>query len=244
MKVALLLFGQPRHIENLKVFDSHLKHIINKYETDVFCHTYFDPDNYEFIASSFSKLNPIKCNPNSIHIIEDNYKPKKIKVDLPKTFNISKEIIESPRFQRFDYLIDLNINNLMSQLYSINCVSEMFETYCNDNKTEYDFVIVARYDIIILEFPSLFDLDSKFFYRMNHHPHFPDIFFIFHPKFIKSQHTFENLALILDNVVSNKIPDHFFWDFSAECMKFNNFILYHSPELIKGVYIKELRNSV
>lgn len=243
MKVALLLFGQPRHIENLKVFDSHLKHIINKYDTDVFCHTYFDPD-HEFIASTWSNLKPIKCNSNSINMINDNYKPKKIKVDSPKTFNISKEMSNSPRFKRFDYINDLNTSNIISQLYSINSVSELFETYCNDTKTEYDFVIVARYDIIILEFPSLFDLDSKFFYSMNHHPRFPDIFFIFHPKFIKSQYTFKNLASILDNMVANKTPDHYFWDFSPECMKFNNFMLYYSPELIKGVYIKELRNNI
>jgi hypothetical protein len=243
MKVALLLFGQPRYIENLKVFNSHLEHIISKYETDVFCHTYFDPD-HEFIPSCWSQIKPIKCNPNSIHIIEDNYKPKKIKVDAPKTFNISNEIVNSSRFKKFNFMNELNTSNLLSQLYSINCVSELFETYCNDTNTEYDFVIVARYDSIILEFPSLFDLDSNFFYSMNHHPRFPDIFFIFHPKFIQSQHTFKNVDLILDNIVSNKTPDNYFWDFSGECMKFNNFMLYFSPDLIKSVYIKELRNNV
>ena len=79
---------------------------------------------------------------------------------------------------------------------------------------------------------------------MNHHQHFPDIFFIFNPIFIKSQYTYENIDLILDNIVSNKIPDNYFWDFSPECMKFNNYLLYYSPELIKGMYIKEIRNII
>ena len=115
MKVALLLFGQPRNIENLKVFNSHLQHIVNKYETDVFCHTYFE-SNYDFIPSTWSNINPIKCNENSINIINDNYKPKKIKVDSPRTFTISKEILNSPRIKCFEHVNELNTSNLLKSI--------------------------------------------------------------------------------------------------------------------------------
>ena len=48
MKVALLFFGQPRFLENSLPFESHKDHIINKYDTDVFCHTWWAPDQGDY----------------------------------------------------------------------------------------------------------------------------------------------------------------------------------------------------
>ena len=61
MKVALLLYGQPRNIDNMKVIESHKNLIINKYDADVFCHTdYSDAGTYTI--NPYLKQEPIKCD--------------------------------------------------------------------------------------------------------------------------------------------------------------------------------------
>jgi hypothetical protein len=75
---------------------------------------------------------------------------------------------------------------------------------------------------------------------MSHHPNFPDLFFIFNPVFINSQNTFENFKLICDKLMKNEIKR--FWEPSPECFKYNNFVLYFNPSLIKGIHITEKRN--
>ena len=243
MKVALLLFGQPRCVENLKVFNSHLEHIINKYSTDVFCHAWYEP-NLIFKPSSWSKLQDIKCDDSAINIINEKYKPKIFEFDKPITFLINDNYLNSPRIKKYDhYLNSLNVSNIISQLYSINKVSKLFEEYCKINKEKYNFVILARYDLIIFDFPLLYNLDENFFYRMNHHPHFPDLFFIFNQKFIQTQYTYQNIELILNKIVNNEIPDVNFWDMSPECLKYNNYLLYFPDSLIRGVNIIEKRNT-
>ena len=37
MKVALLLFGQPRNVDNPNSFNSHQKWIFDEYDVDTFC---------------------------------------------------------------------------------------------------------------------------------------------------------------------------------------------------------------
>lgn len=161
MKVALLLYGQPRSIDNLKVYNSHKLHILDKYDTDVFCHTWYKPDTI-LPVSSWSKLNNVVCPNNSIDIIKEYYKPKVLHYEEPKYFYNSK-ISNSKEITVFNYANDSNISNIISQLYSIDNVSKLFIQYSNTTGTVYDFVIVARYDIIIHEFPNLTTLDRNFF---------------------------------------------------------------------------------
>lgn len=243
MKVALLLFGQPRHVENLKVFNSHVEHILSKYDTDVFCHAWF-AKGHSFIPSTWSKLSAIKCNEDVIDIIQDKYKPKILMHDEPKQFVINENIKTSPAINKFEYLNPVNINNMYSQLYSIGQVSKLFESYRIQNNVEYDFVIMARYDIIILEFTSLYHLDKTFFYHGHHHDRFPDLFYVFHPKFIKSQTTYDNLDFIIEKIIKNQIVGKNYWDFIVECLKYNNFLLYFTPDLIRKMKIIERRNTM
>jgi hypothetical protein len=66
---------------------------------------------------------------------------------------------------------------------------------------------------------------------MNHHPRFPDLFFIFNPSFLTTQKVYSNIDEICDKLISS---DEDFWDFSPECLKFNNFIKYIDRNLIKN----------
>ena len=53
MKVALLLFGQPRNIDNPNSFNSHQKWIFDEYDVDTFCHAWWDEDVSEYDVSDW-----------------------------------------------------------------------------------------------------------------------------------------------------------------------------------------------
>jgi hypothetical protein len=275
MKVALLLYGQPRNIDNMKVINSHKNLIINKYDTDVFCHTYYSENGIYTINPNLKK-EPIKCDRRNLDIINNEYKPhlKVFKYDEPLDkpdnyrFSLDKEKINPNKFNNeydlkianliitlydkctirksneFSIMNDLSITNNISQLYSINKVNKIFEEYSNKYDIKYDFIIVTRYDFIIDNLPPLDTLDSNYFYISNDHIFFPDTIYVFHPNFIKSQYTYENLDKILEKFLNddrkidysyNDLKD--FWDWSTECIKYNNYLLNYSNTLIKGIDI-------
>jgi hypothetical protein len=244
MKVALCLFGQPRNIENLKVIESHKKWIMSKYDTDVFCHTWYSRD-YDFKRSEWTEktLSSIKCPENAIELISSNYNPKLLKHDAPMTFELDSSITNCEKFSKHEWFIKNMPNNYSSQSFSIEEVTKLVETHIRNTATRYDFIISARYDIIIDEFPDLNTLDKKYFYIMNHHPRFPDIFAIFPPRFLNSQHYFEARIGVLKKMRDNDLPLDIYWEPSCECIKYNSFLLFHDKSDIRGVYIREHRNE-
>ena len=56
MKVALLFYGQPRYVDNEEVYNSYKSNILDKYDTDVFCHTWWSETEKEYDYSSWSKI--------------------------------------------------------------------------------------------------------------------------------------------------------------------------------------------
>jgi hypothetical protein len=239
MKIALLLFGQPRNIENSLVYESYKKWVISKYDTDVFAHVWYEP-NQVFKPSDWSKLKDIECNPSTLNILQNSYNPVRMEDEIPKVFKLNEKYRTSAKFTKFHYFNDHNISNIISQLYSIDRVCEIYKKYCNETGNNYDFIILGRYDLIIESFPNIIDLDKQYFYTMNHHPRFPDLFFIFNPQFLDTQNTYNNLDKLCEKLISS---DKDFWEFSVECLKFNNFIRFKDRNLIRGVFIKERRNN-
>jgi hypothetical protein len=281
MKIALLLYGQPRNINNMKVINSHNNLIINKYDTDVFCHTYYSENGIYTINPNLKK-ETIKCDKRNLDIINNAYKPhlKVFKYDEPLDepdnyrFSLDKEKINPNKFKNeydlkianlittlyykciirksneFSMVTDLSLTNNISQLYSINKVNKMFEEYSNKYDIKYDFIIVSRYDFVIDSLPQLDTLDSDYFYIRNDHIFFPDTIYIFNPYFIKSQYTYDYLDKILEKFLNdnreidysyNGLKD--FWDWSTECIKYNNYLLNYSNKFIKEIQIISHRNE-
>ena len=48
MKIALLFSGQPRYLSNPFPLLSHQREVINKYDTDVYVHTWYDENVKEY----------------------------------------------------------------------------------------------------------------------------------------------------------------------------------------------------
>jgi hypothetical protein len=235
MKIALLLFGQPRNIDNLRVINSHKDNIINKYDTDVFCHAWYsekcvydiNPDNKIYNGK-------IESIANAPDIIKEHYTPVSLMVDKPldntkykhSRVDINREQFESdyefnlaikyaelytnrsntPIFNNSSYYGPLNANNLFSQMYSITKVCKQFDEYSKMNTIKYDFCILTRYDFFIDHLPKLNDLELNKYYIPDNHKYFPDILHIFNPMYIQANFVYDNLDKILDRFLNDKEP--------------------------------------
>jgi hypothetical protein len=237
MKIALVLFGQPRGILNSSVFDSHKKYILDKYDTDVYCHMWYSDSETKFVASSFvpsnSDLSIIKNSPD---IICSRYNPKKVHIDTPRTFEFSEEIQNILDISyKGGWYNKLHYSNYLSQLFSIESAIKL----C-DNIEKYDFIILTRYDIVIDSFPDLNKLDKNIFYvdqlesgKFNSVLDYRDMVNIFNPKFIRSQYFYTNV----ETAIKTYIGTSNFNEPSVECLKYNCFLLYHTKEELQKIQL-------
>ena len=279
MKVALLLYGQARNIENMNVIKSHREHIINKYDTDVFCHTWHSKDNTYSIDKRVNSSGIIKISGNILDIITNEYKPiafiheEPLDNPLETSYKYNESDLDIQKFKS-DYDLKLArlftrlysikkgtfefkhvngekyISNVFSQMYSINKVSKLFNEYCKSNNSNYDFVIITRYDFILDKFTSLKELDKQFYYIPTHHKYFPDIIHVFNPSYINSLYVYDNLDKILEKFILDSKPYDYsynglksFWDFVPECIRYNCFLLNYSPQMIRTIYAPCTRNK-
>ena len=186
MKIALCLFGSIGSIFKAKrnlsdnflnpeiCFKSIKQNIIDKYETDVFFHTW-----------------------------KNNYSHKLIKLYNPKTFKIEKQINFEPkllnyslkhincyydvaRLKEYDQDPKIVYENLAyrahSRWHSQTKVLNILQNFSKRNKVKYDFVIQSRFDLIINNLPNLKHLNKKKVYLVKKNIKSPDslydIFFI------------------------------------------------------------------
>ena len=230
MKVALLLYGQPRGVDKEDVWRSHKKFIMDKYDTDVYCHMWYDATCKIFDMSSHATNTNSSVVPQSDSIILERYKPIQHLFEPPRVFDASPYI---QAFNEGGYTCSANFPNYISQLYSV----EQVATLCKRSDIKYDMIIVARYDIVIDSFPDLDELNPKFFYCMNNHPRFPDLFFIFSNMYLDSQFVYSGLkGRIKKYGLSGNI-----WEPSVECMKFLKYTDLYSLKNLRGVEILEHR---
>ena len=278
MKVALLLFGQARNIENRNVIRSHHKHIIEKYDTDVFCHTYYSEDNLYAINKRTMKNGIIEVNKDILDIIRNEYKPVAFlhepPIDSPfeSKYKFAEKDLDRQKFKTdYDFTIaklvsqlytmrkekefvhmddEIDLANQISQMYSVNKVSKIFDEYSKTKSIKYDYVIITRYDFGIIEIPSLHTLDPMYYYIPNNHKWFPDLIHIFPPKFIRSQFVYDNFERMLLKILNEKEPYDYsynglksFWDFHGESLRYNSYALYFSNTLIRAVRMSYFRNQ-
>ena len=237
IKIALLLYGQPRFIQNFKVYDKFKEEIIDKYDTDVYCHCWFSNNkDTSFDTSTWSGFNNNKCNisDEAIDMIKKFYNPIDFEQDEPRYFSFTKEQVDN-LIRKDKEMLPININNLLSHFYSIQKVARIFER--NINKCNYDLIIVSRYDIFITEIPqdmSLFNPDKL--YLSNLHDRFPDTVYIHGKKFLQWQtNIYDDIFKVLDNP-SGTCPESY---------KKDTFMLRYSmsdviPQKLNTLHIRQL----
>jgi len=209
MKVALILFGQPRFITNGIVKDYYRK-IFDKYNVDVYGHLWWSKNETVYDVSSWSKINECPVLANTPDIMNDLYPNNKIIYECSRNFDIPEKLIN-----RFSHHLEVfnikNLKNVMSHLYS-------FEKSVSQVPDDYDFYIISRTDSIIYDFPNLNSLSNDKFYISNHHDNFPDLIFVFGKKYLNFMKTYSNFESNIDNV----------WEPSAESFKWETFKKYYN----------------
>ena len=122
MKLAIVLIGQPRSVkigyESLKNF------YLDKYECDIFSHTWFDK---QFPLSLYGEI---------INL----YKPKK--------FLVEEQIIFD-KLDRRDPIWKTPLQNILSMYYSMYMANQLRNLYEETTGVVYDFVMRMRTDLKI-----------------------------------------------------------------------------------------------
>ncbi len=154
MKVALCLQGQPR---NWKPSVNHLhKFIISQYDTDVFGHTWWDKNmiGHTYGTSPFTGGGTYTIKENDIEELQREYNFKKFQVDPPRCFIDGKQYKVKELPEKRDSIID----SLKSRYFSLKTVLTLAEQYEKEHNLNYDWIIISRYDISIMQMPMLITL--------------------------------------------------------------------------------------
>lgn len=140
MKVALCISGQPRIIKT--GFLCHKKFILDKYDIDVFIHTWYDENQEKIVACG----GEYEVNKEVINQINELYKPTKILVEKQKTDLkvITHNYPGPPIFSQ------------LSMFYSMMKSNDLKKEYEIENNFKYDVVIRSRFDSGLLK-----DLDMS-----------------------------------------------------------------------------------
>ena len=221
MKVALLFFGQPRYVDNQQVIDTYKSSILDKYDTDVFCHMWWSEEGGEFDYSSWSKISQCPIPKEALKVVCDNYNPILVGYEEPKTFELppnAKKFVDdnfTGKHPDGNHWNSKNYSNVMSQLYSIKSAANIFESYSQEIGEEYDWIVLARYDTVLVNFPDLAQCDPNKFYLPGHHPRFPDTIHAFGPKFLDwAKNAFDDIDFVYENI----------WEPSPEAFKMGAFL--------------------
>lgn len=175
MKVAVCLYGQMRTFNNSFVINSNKRYLFDKINPDIFISTWknigssihYDEPNIEDFIIRESKKND-DLNLNDIYSI---YKPKKVNI-----------INYNEWFDSLNTDVQLAINEKDGT--SVPCLYQMYmssllkQTYENENKFIYDFVIVMRPDMVFWnELDQQYLIDQSAVFHPNVSPdYYPNIF--------------------------------------------------------------------
>lgn len=172
MRIALLLYGQPRFADHPLIYQTIQREIFSKYYVDCFCHTWWDPDNLVFSSSSWSTIQGVKSyNGRTLDCIKNTYNPKVFSHQLPVDFtDLSSNFLPGSHIKTKQ-----NAANVFSQLYSLQQVARSFNEFSNVNSLDYKFIILARYDTVTVNVPDLNYCNPANIYLCGTHTNFPDL---------------------------------------------------------------------
>jgi len=224
MKIALILAGQPRFYK--EVFPTIRKHILDKYDCDVYAHAWWDKNDEvdKLHASAWIDTSRIKIDKDFSSTFIKLYNPTKFLFE-PPLFDITDETKDKfvdklkkmyPMKNGCDNLYrSENMLGAISRFFSIDKVFNLVEWEKN-----YEWIVFWRYDLRPDIFPDLSKLNKKVLYAYSdyhctwcnrdemdwpHNHSFIDTGFILHPehKHILNIKNFYFNECIRDELVCN-----------------------------------------
>lgn len=138
MKVAVILYGHLRDFEVCA--DSLHEHLFNKYECDVFIHTW-DVKDHNSKCWHEQRFEALKVDEQVIDLVNKKYHPQGLIVEHQEKYE--KEKIITPAYVTTP--MSTAIPHYM--FYSMNKANELRKVYEKENGVKYDYVFVTRPDI-------------------------------------------------------------------------------------------------
>ena len=164
-RVALIFGGQPRCIDGLS-YDGFQKCILSQYDVDVYAHFWGDIET----GKSSGKV------AENIERFKELYNPKAIRIDPPltaKEFPLEFVQRHSPTPVTYENIMNLQPidsgywrRNTISMYTSMSRAYDVFES---SSTGQYDWIIRARTDCVLLRCPRLEALDSACIYAPDWH---------------------------------------------------------------------------
>lgn len=230
MKVALLFFGQPRYLDDDRAYNDYKRLIIDRYDTDVYIHTWFDEAGGKYDVSTWAQMHGAKnavILPDSIERLERMYNPKVLVHEKPQKFELPSEckaFVDEKFTDKHPegHWNPGNYSNIMSQLKTIQRVAQLYE----ETGDKHDIIVLARLDTWLENFPDdLSALDPSKFYLPGHHNRFPDVIHVCGRRYLGwMKNAF--------NDINNPRVFHNIWEPSPEAFKGMAFLLrYRQSDL-------------
>ncbi len=138
-RIAVQFFGHLRTFE--KCLPSIKRHLLNRYECDIFMHTW---DTYNHNSKTWhNNFKNVNKKVNQEQIIQKlGILPEQIKIEHQKLYTDDKIIVHGYEFA---------LQGLMSVYHSIKTVNKLREDYQKKHKIKYDMVVCIRPDVVLLE---------------------------------------------------------------------------------------------
>ena len=230
MKVALLFFGQPRYLDDDRAYNDYKRLILDRYDTDVYIHTWFDEAGGKYDVSTWAQMHGAKnavILPDSIERLKKMYNPKVLVHEKPQKFELPPEckaFVDEKFTDKHPegHWNPGNYSNIMSQLKTIQRVAQLYE----ETGDKHDIIVLARLDTWLENFPEdLSALDPSKFYLPGHHNRFPDVLHVCGRRYLGwMKNAF--------NDINNPRVFHNIWEPSPEAFKGMAFLLrYRQSDL-------------
>lgn len=223
MKVALLFYGQARHVSNtpeyISVIDTVKYEVLSKYDTDVFGHVWWSGNNETYINSTWANISKVPTElPDSIEVLNSAYNPKILRNDPSRIFKYDDEIADyyanniNDAHHSWWTTGTVNHSNVLSQLYSISEGSKLVEKYSFENSIKYDVVVMTRYDSKLFNLPDLNMVDISKFYTASLNISgslIDDNLLVFDAKYLEwSSNLFNDIQYVYKDI-TQPTPEHY-----------------------------------
>lgn len=175
-RVALVLYGQPRFVHLPYSSWSH-KRILRNLDYKVLGHCWVASQGESMEASSWSSIKDLRYYSNATKDILFRYPNAEIEFEEALTEDdIPMEklawAIDANQGEKRPEKLKKNVTNLVSHMTSLRKALRLLEKH--NSQSPFDFVILSRYDAVIVKFPNILNLIDSKLYLSRDHDRFPD----------------------------------------------------------------------
>lgn len=162
MKIAVQLFGHMRTFRDCAPYLK--KHLLELYDCDVFIHTW-EYENHND-STWHSNARGVTANKTDEELLCELYFPTSYLIEPSKSF-LMNGVYGS------DANSSVSLKGIQSMLYSVFKVNQLRLVYQEQTQQQYDYVVVLRPDVLLLEPLEINSFSDMFAFSENVSIHFP-----------------------------------------------------------------------